>query len=520
MILSVHLAVGAAYAQSDASFEFRVARTYGYPGDQGVRVPVLLSNSDTVGAWDVLMEYDISGGEVFDFEFCDSAVVDVGDSVATYYAPWYQHPDSQPEYSVFETGAYGQDNYLRLLAIMDLDIPWEPVPPIPPGQEWLVFCLLCDVDPLWDGDPVAFDFVTLDCTNNVISSRTGDTLWGPDTLSAPTSTCPERPDELRVIHLVGAFGIELGEALCGDPNDNGIPWEISDMIVLLQYLDMGAPYTSMASADVDSCLGIIWNDFKVFQLVVGGCLPPPSICPPLTPPQQSLLDTLIVVDAPASPGESVTVDVSVVNSESVSFLSIPLCYDTVDFAVVSVAVDDIFSDWTLTTAEIHDSTGTVMISLLNEAECPAGQVPQLPPGRHHVASLLVVADPVGPNTWTDVDTCRTDRFRLQWDCVIPAVSRTRYEPFIRADANADMNVEMADAVYTLRYLYVPGSVPAPPCMDAADANDDGGIFMSDAIYTLKHLNVPGSPAPPAPFPDCGSDPTPDQYECGDHPCMW
>jgi hypothetical protein len=90
--------------------------------------------------------------------------------------------------------------------------------------------------------------------------------------------------------------------------------------------------------------------------------------------------------------------------------------------------------------------------------------------------------------------------------------------FLRADADSSMTVEMSDAIFTLQALYVPGS-PQPSCMDAADSDDGGSMEMSDAIFTLKHLYVPGSPAPPAPFPDCGYDPTLDGLDCGGHPCM-
>jgi hypothetical protein len=89
--------------------------------------------------------------------------------------------------------------------------------------------------------------------------------------------------------------------------------------------------------------------------------------------------------------------------------------------------------------------------------------------------------------------------------------------FIRADANADSAVTMGDAIYILKHLYVPGS-PPPLCLKAADADDAGDVAMSDAIFTLRYLYVPGAPLPPAPFPECGSDATPDTVSCGGHPC--
>jgi hypothetical protein len=43
--------------------------------------------------------------------------------------------------------------------------------------------------------------------------------------------------------------------------------------------------------------------------------------------------------------------------------------------------------------------------------------------------------------------------------------------------------------------------------------------MADAIYLLKHLYIPGSPTPPPPFDECGKDPTVDEIDCVSHPCM-
>jgi hypothetical protein len=43
--------------------------------------------------------------------------------------------------------------------------------------------------------------------------------------------------------------------------------------------------------------------------------------------------------------------------------------------------------------------------------------------------------------------------------------------------------------------------------------------MHDALYVLEYLYVPGSPQPPAPFPNCGSDPTEDEYDCESHYCF-
>jgi len=79
-------------------------------------------------------------------------------------------------------------------------------------------------------------------------------------------------------------------------------------------------------------------------------------------------------------------------------------------------------------------------------------------------------------------------------------------PFMRADCNADGTFNIADPVHGLGILFS-GSGP-PMCADSCDSNDDGLNDIADPIHTLAHLFSNG-PAPPAPFPACGIDPTTD-----------
>ncbi len=84
--------------------------------------------------------------------------------------------------------------------------------------------------------------------------------------------------------------------------------------------------------------------------------------------------------------------------------------------------------------------------------------------------------------------------------------------FCRGDANADGGFDIADAIYTLAALFVPGS-PVLTCVDAADSNDDGSFDISDAIYSLSAQFVSGAPVLSAPFGACGIDPTTDTLDC-------
>ncbi len=76
-------------------------------------------------------------------------------------------------------------------------------------------------------------------------------------------------------------------------------------------------------------------------------------------------------------------------------------------------------------------------------------------------------------------------------------------PFRRGDANADGELNLTDAVFTLGALFLGEAMPT--CADAADADDSGSIDLTDPVFLLNHLFA-GGPAPGEPFADCGTDP--------------
>ena len=69
-------------------------------------------------------------------------------------------------------------------------------------------------------------------------------------------------------------------------------------------------------------------------------------------------------------------------------------------------------------------------------------------------------------------------------------------PSPRGDANADGEVNLTDAIFTLQWLFQAGD--APPCLASADANADGFIDISDPTFTLNFLYVGGAPYPADP----------------------
>ena len=82
--------------------------------------------------------------------------------------------------------------------------------------------------------------------------------------------------------------------------------------------------------------------------------------------------------------------------------------------------------------------------------------------------------------------------------------------FVRGDVNADGNVDLSDAVTTLRYLFGGSLIPA--CFDAADADDNGQLQLTDAVFHLGVLFRSDGAFPP-PHPRCGVDRSEDGLNC-------
>lgn len=97
--------------------------------------------------------------------------------------------------------------------------------------------------------------------------------------------------------------------------------------------------------------------------------------------------------------------------------------------------------------------------------------------------------------------------------------------FIRGDSNNDTRVDISDGIWIINWLYYGGAEPG--CRAAADSNDDGARDLSDAVYIFNFQLQPGAdpgslfPAPPAPFPTCGTDPDVTEEDCpmGSTTCM-
>jgi hypothetical protein len=63
--------------------------------------------------------------------------------------------------------------------------------------------------------------------------------------------------------------------------------------------------------------------------------------------------------------------------------------------------------------------------------------------------------------------------------------------FVGGDANGDGEVNLADAVYIVNYLFIGGPPPDP--LEAGDANSDGEVDLADAVYIVNYLFIGGPP---------------------------
>lgn len=63
--------------------------------------------------------------------------------------------------------------------------------------------------------------------------------------------------------------------------------------------------------------------------------------------------------------------------------------------------------------------------------------------------------------------------------------------FVAGDANNDEEVNLADVVYLVNYLFIGG--PPPVALPSGDPNCDGGTNLADVVYLVNYLFIGGPP---------------------------
>jgi len=72
------------------------------------------------------------------------------------------------------------------------------------------------------------------------------------------------------------------------------------------------------------------------------------------------------------------------------------------------------------------------------------------------------------------------------------LTATTASAYVCGDANGDLAINIADAVYLVSHIFKGG--PAPDPAEAGDANADGSLNLADVVHIINHI-FRGGPAP-------------------------
>lgn len=150
----------------------------------------------------------------------------------------------------------------------------------------------------------------------------------------------------------------------------------------------------------------------------------------------------------------------------------------------------------------------------------------LPPGVGYEMNTITY-DLIGvPGSVATVDFCdslgvpavQTLVVETSWASAVPVQISGQvsieFLGFRRGDCDGDGNFQLGDMVFLLGFLFPQSGVPAAlPCLLACDSNDDDVIDLGDVLAGLLALFAQPSVSLPAPYPDCGFDPTPGNLTC-------
>ena len=92
-------------------------------------------------------------------------------------------------------------------------------------------------------------------------------------------------------------------------------------------------------------------------------------------------------------------------------------------------------------------------------------------------------------------------------------------PFLRGDVDQDGTRNLLDAVAIVRAVFGLGIryELIRACMDSADTDDDEDVDVADALFMLNYLFLRG-PEIAAPAVSCGLDPSGEELTCSEYTC--
>jgi len=226
--------------------------------------------------------------------------------------------------------------------------------------------------------------------------------------------------------------------------------------------------------------------------------------------------TLKVEDVRATPGNRFVAQVFFTHQESVSGYQVSLLYDSSVLTLKRISlegsdVEQLFAPYGIeffdpsVIPDYQPRAGLGSAGVIFDFE-PPFESPQLAPGdRQSILSFQfeAAADPALIGTCTPLHLLPVDS-EPGYTLIDGNVCFEGPANFVRADANNDGKVNIADAIGMLYALFMDLG-PPNPCSASMDANGDRALDISDAVYLLQYQFLGGSPPPP-PYPSCGHDP--------------
>lgn len=178
------------------------------------------------------------------------------------------------------------------------------------------------------------------------------------------------------------------------------------------------------------------------------------------------------------------------------------------------------------TLDTFGSSFDTAIAAWPSGACPTGPAPfcnddaaSPPPGQSNRSLLTISPVSMGEQFLIQIGggvlgAKGSGVLNVTWNCTAPV------DVFLRGNCNNDGSINIADAVFTLSFLFPAGGTPAPvpACFDACDGNDDGQINIADAVFALSVLfpQAGQSPMFMPPTGACGQDPTSDMLDCANY----
>ena len=131
------------------------------------------------------------------------------------------------------------------------------------------------------------------------------------------------------------------------------------------------------------------------------------------------------------------------------------------------------------------------------------------PGLVNTSSFLIFQDGFGPPPGID-NVISINQTSISPSLVNGSINVVDSVTFVRGDTNQDGQVDVADGIFLIQYLFNNGA--SPGCFTAGDSNNDHSLDVADFIYSIAYQFL-GGPPPAAPFPGCGVEADPNALPC-------